>query len=52
MNYVNDKVYSNSKYEFTTMMSAVPNLSYVVTHYASHHLRENVQLSVIETNMR
>ena len=34
------------------MMSAVPKLSYVVSHYASHCLHANVQFSAIEKIMQ
>ena len=48
LNNVNDEVSSNHKDEVSTMMTAVPNQSYAVTHYASHHRRSNVQFSAIE----
>ena len=33
-------------------MDAVPNLSYAVSHYASHRLHSNVQFSAIENIMQ
>ena len=47
LNNVNYEVSSNEKDEVASMMAAVPKLSNAVTHYASHHLRANVQFSAI-----
>ena len=40
---INEEVYSNNKDEVATMTAEFPNLSYAVSHYDSHHLRDNVQ---------
>ena len=47
----NEEVSSNNKTGFAAMVAVVQNPPYVVSHYASHHLRENVQSSAIEKNM-
>ena len=49
---VNEEVSSNKKDEVATMVAAVPNISYAVTHYASHFLCANVQFSAIEKIMQ
>ena len=48
----NKEVSSNKKDEVVTMVAVVPKLSYVVSHYASHRLRENVQFSDIKKNIQ
>ena len=45
---INEEVSSNKNDKVATMMAEVTNLSYAVSHYASHRLRENVQFSAIE----
>ena len=49
---VNEEVSSNNRDEVATMMDAVPKRSYVVSHYASHLLRANVQFYAIEKNIQ
>ena len=44
----NEEVSSNNKDDVENMMAMVQKLSYVVTHYASHSLRANVQFCAIE----
>ena len=48
----NEEVSSNNKDEVSKMISAVPKLSYAVSHYASHRLRSDVQFSAIEKIMQ
>ena len=45
---VNEEVSQNNKGEVVTMMDAVTNLSYAISHNASHCLCANVQFSDIE----
>ena len=52
LNNVNYEVCSNEKDEIVSTMAAVTKVSNVVTHYASHFLRDNVQFSAIEKNMQ
>ena len=47
-----NEITSNNKDEVATMMAAVPELSYAVSHYASHSWRANVQFSDIEKIMQ
>ena len=49
---INSDVSSNNKKDVETMMAAVPTVSDEVTHYASNSLRENVNFSDIEKNMK
>ena len=49
---INGEVSSNNKDEVVTMMSVVPKLSYAISHYASHFLHVNVDISAIDKNMQ
>ena len=49
---VNEEVSPYNKDEVATMMAAMPNLLYAVSHYASHCQRTKVQFSAIEKNMQ
>ena len=52
LNNVNEEVSSYHKDEVATMMDAVPNISDLATHFASHRLRANAQFSDIEKIMQ